>query len=316
MERMKLFIVSIVAVALSHIFAYGADRRINFYCAYIAPTTLWNYLQEMKGTSAYDENHKLYADFFSPADRFEYLLNDPISQTGANLLNFSVALSEVSESGDNELLRRLVEQYQATFAADRLGIQVLKKAYEQCVIEYPDDVVFWKIPGDGKRQYQQITSAFQLYYEEEFLQQFDFRPTRVPSSYGDLRTICRITLWGVKDESRDRLCEFYSSEGETLFILVHKGTGNVRLLLRKPNAHSYTLASSVSTACYQWCLYGFNLRTLEKRTHRPLSFLGSYGGHNRLKRVAWDGGATIGISFMDERKDGTGSYEVVEGELL
>lgn len=313
---MKLFIASIVAVALLHIFAYGADRRTSFYCTFSAPTTLWNYLQATKGSSAYAENYKYYADMFSPADRFDYLLNDPISQSGANLLNFSAALAGIAESGDNKLLGQCVERYQKIFAADQLGIHVLKKTREQCEIMYTNDLFFWKIPGDGKRQHQQITPAIQLYYEEEIIQQFDFRPTPVPSSYGDFRTICRITLWIGKDESRERLCEFYPSEGETLFILVHKGTGNARLLLRKPNEHSNIVTSPVHNSRCHWCLYGFNLRTLDMCPPRPLSFLGTYGEHGQLKRIEWNGGETIKVSFLDKRKDTTGNHEVVEGELL
>ena len=298
-----------------NICAQGSDRRANFYCCWFAPTTLWNYLQEIKGKPQYNEVYGKYIDCFSPAEKFERLLNDPKSKTGENLLNFSSAFSMVAESGDKNTLDNLIAKYKTMFKDDQIGMNVLTKVREQCEIVYPSELFFWKIPGDGKNQYKQITQDFHLYYTEEIVHRLKALNVPINPLHGDIETTCRVTLWNEQKEQRTRIGEFYPSEGETLFILAHKATGKVFALLRKQIKSSLAPYREVS---YYWNLYYFNLRTLRAETCLPISFLGTYGKHDMLKEVRWTKNK-VNLFFMDwheDKKTNILRLERVEGKLM
>lgn len=294
---MKLLYLFILLLVTFNVTANAINAQFWSYYHLNAATTMWNYLQKLRGHD-YDEAYKEYIDRFSPIDKFSSLLEDPRSADGKNLLSFCSALESVAEMGDNTMLERLIAKYQSTFPNDWMGLLALGRTCEEIKIVYSDKTIFWKIPTDGKSQNRLISDGVCLCYTEELVRKL---------TKGGAENACRITLWRKNIDGEERIGEFYPSSYETLFVFSKKKSNGFFVLLRKRllEEEKSIITTPFSVTQYHWSLYYVNLQITNAKLNSSISFLGTFGVHNKLQRIEWIREADVKLYFRDWYLDET-----------
>lgn len=266
------------------------DRATFLYRYWNASNAMWKHTQYIKGTHSYYITYKEYASTFSPSDFLR------LASSKDDFFTFLSALRTFLEANDSDNAQRVIDVYNALFPNNLAERLLLERGLERYKFHIPQDVIFWKIPSDGKCLYKQLDAECSLYYTETI--------SREITAEGILEDVCRVTLRYKNKDDDAAILSFYPSRKETLFVFVKDDRKEAVVLLRRSvdrKARADTLEGTENTV-FSWFLYTFNLRSTP---YIPLvdscgkKFDGYYGVHRFLKRIEWDTSLGVELYFED-----------------